>query len=235
MKKILWLVVARSGSKGIPNKNIKFLGGKPLLAYRIESALNSIHENDIWISTDSLIYAELGKKFGATIPFIRPAYLATDQSSSMDVVLHAMDFANAKSLFYEYVGLLEPTSPFITTHELDTAVNELEKENSADSIVAVRESRPNTLFIQDQNYYLDKISENIKNIKMLGRQMFNKQITPSGGFYISKWDSFQKHKTFYTEKTIGFNVTEFSALEIDEPIDFEFAEFLIEKKMYDKL
>lgn len=235
MKKILWLVAARSGSKGIPDKNIKLLGGKPLLAYRIESAINSVHDNDIWISTDSVTYAEIANKFGAKIPFIRPAFLSTDESSSMDVVLHAMDFAYSNSLNFEFIGLLEPTSPFITTSQLDNAVNELQRDNNADSIVAVRESRPNALFIQDQAHYLNDIYNNIKNIKILGRQMFNKQITPSGGFYISKWDSFLKNRTFYTEKTIGFFVNELTALEIDEPIDFEFAEFLIEKKMYDKL
>ena len=235
MKKILWLVAARSGSKGITDKNIKLLGGKPLLAYRIETAINSIHDSDIWISTDSLIYAEIAYKFGAKIPFLRPAYLSTDGSSSMDVVLHAMNFANSNSLDFEFIGLLEPTSPFITTSQLDNAVDELQKDINANSIVAVRESRPNTLFIQDQAHYLNDIHNNIKHIKKLGRQMFNKQITPSGGFYISKWESFLKHKTFYTENTIGYYVNELTALEIDEPLDFEFAKFLIEKNVSDEL
>jgi CMP-N,N'-diacetyllegionaminic acid synthase len=99
----------------------------------------------------------------------------------------------------------------------------------AKSIVSVKESRPNKVFIQDEASYLDLISEQIRFFEKLGRQEFKRQITPSGGFYIAKWESFLLDKTFYTSKTLAYLVNEIAGLEIDEPIDFEFAEFLVNR------
>lgn len=227
-KKVLWLIAARSGSKSIPNKNIALLGGHPLLSYRIHTAKNTNCNNEIWISTDSIEYADIAIKYGAKAPFLRPKELADDFSNSTDVVNHAMEFAQQNCFTFDFVGLLEPTSPFITTVQLEQAIQNLKNEPEADSIVAVRESRPNTLFIQDEKKYLDQIAKEIENIKRIGRQNFSKQITPSGGFYISRWDSFLEQRSFYTCKTLGFLVDNISGLEIDEPIDFSFANFLIE-------
>lgn len=230
--KVLWLIAARSGSKSIPDKNISIIGNLPLLAYRIISANKTEYNNEIWISTDSIAYAELAKEYGAKVPFIRPIELAHDDSSSIDVVLHAMHYSKINGYKFDFIGLLEPTSPFITTAQLNEAIKVLINEPSADSIVAVRESRPNTIFIQDDSRYLEQIALAIENIKLLGRQKFNKQITPSGGFYISRWNKFLQNKTFYTNKTLGLLVDEISGLEIDEPLDFLFAQYIIEKNKF---
>ena len=232
-KKILWLVAARSGSKSIPDKNIKLLGGYPLISFRIKSAIATEFPKDVWVSTDSEVYANLSQQFGATIPFIRPEILALDDASSIDVVLHAMDFATKCNLKYDYIGLLEPTSPFISSNQLDSALNILNSSNDASAIVAVRESRPNRIFIQEESLYLTELAKNIQSITKTGRQFFRKEITPSGGFYISKWDNFLQDKTFYSQKTLGFHVDDISGLEIDEPIDWKFAEFIIENQLFD--
>ena len=231
--KVLWLIAARSGSKSIPNKNIAFLGGHPLLSYRINSSKNIKYKNEVWISTDSREYSEIAVKYGAKAPFIRPKELSNDNSNSVNVVLHAMEFAEDEGYEFDFIGLLEPTSPFISTSHLNEAIRKLIEDPNADSIVAVRESRPNTIFIQDESQYLDKIAERIENLEFLGRQNFIKQITPSGGVYISRWKSFYQKKSFYTSKTIGLLVDDISGIEIDEPIDLLFANFLIEKKIID--
>jgi CMP-N,N'-diacetyllegionaminic acid synthase len=228
-QKILWLVVARAGSKSIPDKNIKLLSGIPLLAHRIRSAKKTKYPESVWVSTDSKKYANIALKNGAQVNFIRPKLLAQDNTNSADVVLHAMNYAIENNYQFDYIGLLEPTSPFITSDQLDKSFKKLISHPIAESIVAVRESRPNTIFIQDESIYLDKIAKNINKNNKIGRQNFRKQITPSGGFYISKWESFLNNKTFYTSKTIHFLVDEISALEIDEPIDFLFAEFISQK------
>ena len=230
-KKVLWLVVARKGSKSLPNKNIKKLGNHPLIAYRIKSAIKTEYTHDIWISTDSEEYAQIALEYGAKVPFIRPSYLATDEASSLDVVLHAMNFANKNNNMYEYIGLLEPTSPFISSSQLNQAIESLENNQSASAVDSTRESRPNRIFIQEESTYLSEISSNINSINILGRQQFKKEITPSGGFYISRWIDFLCAKTFYTDKTLGFLVDDISGLEIDEPIDWQFAEFIIEKRL----
>jgi len=234
MKKVLWLVAARSGSKSIPDKNIKLLGEQPLLSYRVKCALLTTFTSDVWISTDSFIYSEIAKKSGAVVPFLRPETLSGDEIKSTDVVLHAMEHAQSISSKYEYIGLLEPTSPFILPNDLDLAISRLDSNQNAEAIVAVRESRPHKLFTQEENVYLEKIAENLEYFNRLDRQAFKKEITPSGGFYISRWNSFLNLKTFYTKKTLGYEVNDISGIEIDEPLDWQFAEFIIEKQLFNK-
>ncbi len=232
-KKILWVIAARSGSKSIPDKNIKLLGGYPLIVYRIKSALNTKFEKDVWVSTDSKVYAKISEEFGATIPFIRPDFLASDDASSIDVILHSMDYATKNNQQYDYIGLLEPTSPFINSEQLDDAINYLDSNKDASAIVATRESRPNSVFIQKESPFLSELADNLKSVEKMGRQSFSKEITPSGGFYISKWSDFLEMKTFYSVKTLSFLVDDISGLEIDEPLDWHFAEFIIDKQIFD--
>lgn len=232
-ERILWLITARSGSKGIPNKNIKDLCNMPLLAYKIKTALSISSSVDIWISTDSDKYANLAKEYGATVPFLRPEDLASDNASSMDVVLHAMKFAENLGKQYDYIGLLEPTSPFVYYDDIKSAVTQLSTHDSAKAIVAVKETRPNTFFIQEESEFLDVMSKRMDEVKSLGRQFFRKEITPSGGFYISRWDAFIENKTFYTEKTLQYLLPDESTLEIDEIIDFDWAEFLVKNNKID--
>jgi CMP-N,N'-diacetyllegionaminic acid synthase len=227
--KILWLITARSGSKSIPDKNVKRLGGLPLLAYRIQSALKIAKKRDVWVSTDSRRYAGIAKSFGAQVPFIRPAHLASDSAKSVDVALHAMRWAHDAGLRYDALGLLEPTSPFIKTQYLREAMDRLFSNSKATGIVATRRVRPSTFFIQKEAPYISSIAKNIKSKGVLRRQDEEKEITPSGGFYISKWAAFLRLKSFFTKGTLSFLVPDPHGLEIDEPIDWLWAEFLIKK------
>lgn len=233
LSEILWLVTARSGSKSIPDKNIRVLGKMPLMGYRIVSALKIAPKENVWLSTDSEKYASIGESLGATVPFIRPAHLASDGASSMDVVLHAMEHAENSNKEFKYIGLLEPTCPFIESSMLTNALQQLENNTDADAIVAVKEVRPNSYFVQNESRYLDEVARNMKNRHDLSRQSFKKQVTPSGGFYISRWDAFKQHKTFYTEKTLTFEVPTIASLEIDEPMDWEWAAFILEKDFFE--
>lgn len=231
-KKVLWLIPARSGSKSIPNKNIKLLGGIPLMNYRINSSIKTKVSSETWVSTDSSQYSEIAEKVGASVPFLRPAELSTDTASSSDVVIHAMNYAQDNSFEFEFIGLLEPTSPFITSDVLDRAINFLMDSDQATSIVAVKENRPNSIFVQEDDIFLKRLSRNLNGLKKLVRQSFKKEITPSGGFYISRWDSFLEAKTFYTENTMSFMVNDIEAIEIDEPIDWLFAEFILREELF---
>ena len=230
--KVLWLIAARSGSKTVPHKNIRILNGVPLLAYRVQSALKSNFPEVVWISTDSIEYAQIAKEYGAYVPFLRPIDLAQDSSTSVEVVLHAMKYAEEQQMDFDYIGLLEPTSPFISENDLNNAIFKLSQTENAHSIVAVKESRPNTIFIQNDSNYLEEVAINIANLNNLGRQEFKKQITPSGGFYIAKWKPFLEDKSFYTPKTLSYLVDDIAGLEIDEDIDFLFAEFIASFKNF---
>lgn len=229
MENVLWVIAARSDSKGIPDKNIRPLGGIPLLAYRIRSALKIAHRDDVIISTDSKKYAKIASDYGVTVPFIRPPELSTDTAASADVIWHAMQWAESSERGYEAVGLLEPTSPFICGTRLFEAVTRLFKKKEAENIVAVRKVSPSTFYIQQESEYLDVISRRIAHEGLLRRQDERNEMTPSGGFYIAKWSSFKTHRSFYTDKTLSFLVSDIEGLEIDEPLDWDWAEFLLEK------
>ena len=206
-KKVLWLITARAGSKSIPDKNIKPINGIPLMSYRILSALSIANKEDVWVSTDSERYAEIARQYGATVPFIRPAELATDTASSYAVVEHAMEFAEANGYEYDALGLLEPTSPLIFSYQLSDAINKLHEDKDAENVVAVRIVRPHTFFVQEHTQYLDVLADRLSQSSKHRRQDRKDEITPSGGFYISKWEAFKEHKTYYTRKTIPYLVS----------------------------
>lgn len=228
--KILWIITARSGSKSIINKNIKELNKLPLIAYKIKTALSISHQNDVWVSTDSEEYASISKEFGASVPFLRPDHLSTDSASSVDVINHCIDYAEKNNMKYDFIGMLEPTSPFVYYKYLEDSIVKLSSNANADAIVATREVRPSSFFVQTDSEFLSEIGERVRNIKNYGRQNFPKEITPSGGFYISKWDSFKYNNGFYSKKTLSFDLPIECELEIDEPIDWVWAEFLIKSK-----
>ena len=229
-KKILWLITARSGSKGVPNKNIKKIAGISLIEYKIKSALNSKYPDFVWLSTDSKNYAQIGENAGAFIPFIRPPELATDSSSSIDVVLHAMNYAEESNLSFDFIGLLEPTSPFVSEKSLNNALEFLISNKTADGIVSVKEVLPHPIFLQNDGKFLKDLSLNIESIKNQNRQNFLTQITPSGGFYISHWNSFLKNKTFYCKKTLAYKLYAEESIEVDTLEDFEYASYLKNSK-----
>lgn len=232
-KNILWLIAARSGSKSIPHKNIKILGDLPLIAYRIKSALRIASPENVWVSTDSIEYADIARECEATIPYLRPPELATDEAKSTDVVLHAMDWAEKNNMKYDALGLLEPTSPFVLPGSLLTAVEKLFMDKNAENAVAVRKVCPSTFYVEPEKKYLTDISSRIRNAGILRRQDEMREITPSGGFYIAKWSAFLANETFYTDKTIPCLVPDLEGLEIDEKIDWDWAEFLIKTKRID--
>lgn len=232
--RVLYLITARAGSKSIPNKNIKILGGRELLTYKVLSAKHVADEEDIWLSTDSEEYAAIGKKAGATIPYIRPAELAQDTTPSVDVVLHAMNYAEEIGRKYDAVCLLEPPVPFVPYEYLKKASDKLFSDETIENVLAVKRVSPGTFFIQEESEFLWKIAENVKkNGGVKRRQDEIPEITPSGCFYFAKWETFKKNKSFYTPKTYAYFVDDIYSTEIDEPKDYLWAQFLLEKRLID--
>jgi len=117
------IITARSGSKGLKDKNIRLLDGKPLLAYSIEAAQKSSIFDEIFVSTDSVIYADIAKKWGASVPFLRKAELSGDATSSWDVVKDAMECYTNIDKEFDMMTLLQPTSPLRTAHDITNTYN----------------------------------------------------------------------------------------------------------------
>lgn len=230
MKDVLYLILARSGSKGVPGKNIYRLGDLPLIAYRILSAKKSKLTHDLIVSTDSEEYAKIANEYGARTPFLRPTNLAADSAKSSDACMHAIEWLEQnENVNYKYICLLEPTSPFTKIEWIEEAIEQI-KSHKASSIVACRHVSPHPVFIQDEDEYLTKVSTTVMTQSNLNRQNFKKQITPSGNFYISTIENFKVTKSFYNNDTMSFIVPEPFSLEIDTPMDLEWAKFLLEKK-----
>ena len=155
--KSICIIPARSGSKGLP-KNLKKIGGNPLLSYPIRAALESKQFERVIVSTDSKEYAEVGKQYGADIPFIRPEELSSDTANSIDVVFHALDYLKDEFIEeYNIVCLLEPTSPFTSAKDIESAFKELSNNSKARSLVGVgicESQHPTYLNFIDKNDFL---------------------------------------------------------------------------------
>jgi CMP-N-acetylneuraminic acid synthetase len=137
---ILGLIPARSGSKGIPNKNIKVLLGKPLIAHTIDKASKSKYIDHLIISTDSNVIADVARQYGGEIPFLRPAELASDQSRAIDVIIHAvLSMEKYDNKIYDLIAYLEPTSPNRSVEDIDNAIEQF-LQTDADSLASVVEA-----------------------------------------------------------------------------------------------
>jgi CMP-N,N'-diacetyllegionaminic acid synthase len=231
-KTFLAIVPARSGSKGLPDKNIKSISGKPLMAWSIEAGLKSKYIDKLIVSTDSEKYAEIAKYFGAEVPFIRPNKISTDTSSRKDVIKHALDFFIRKNKLYDYIVFLEPTSPLTTEVDIDISIEKLLLDKSAESIVGVslsEASHPDFL-VNLKNGFLNFINENQKS-SVIRRQDLEDLYFYDGTLYISEVDKYLE-KEFYHEKTLGYVTPKWKSLEIDDMYDFIMVEAIMQYKGY---
>ncbi len=219
-KNILCLIPARSKSKGLPNKNIKKLNSIPLVGISIQTALKSKYIDDVILSTDCEKIAKIGTKYGAHVPFLRPKKLARDSSKSEDVILHALNFLEKE---YDYFVLLEPTSPFTTSNDVDEAIVELNKKSkNFDSIISVSqvvESHPDFCYKLNKKKAITPYTLTDKKSQPR-RQDISKLFFCDGSLYISSTSSFKKNKTFFHKKTLAKIMPKWKSIEIDDYIDY---------------
>ena len=231
-KTILGLIPARGGSKGLPGKNIIPLLGKPLIAWTIEQALASKYLDRVVVSTDDKEIAEISKKYGAEVPFIRPKELATDEAKGIDVVLHTINCLkeNDKRKQYDLIILLQPTSPLRATEDVDKAI-ELLFLKEAKAIVSVCEVDHHPLWantLPEDECMKDFIRQEIMN---KNRQELPKFYRFNGAIYIAYCDYLQKQKSFFGEKTFAYIMPIERSIDIDDEIDFELAEILMKDEL----
>jgi CMP-N,N'-diacetyllegionaminic acid synthase len=227
--RVLTVVPARSGSKGLPGKNILEINGKPLIAWSIEAGLASKFVDEIILSTDSLEIAEIGKKFGAKIPFLRPSELAQDKTSTSDVLLHLISELEKQGQYYTHLLLLEPTSPLRTAEDIDTAFELLIKNTEAESIVGVsvvESQHPSFCVSVDNEGFIHSAS----NYKVLRRQEIDELYFYEGSVYITRIDSYKLHKSFYHNKALALKMPKWKSYEIDDLTDYIIVESLMKNK-----
>lgn len=227
-KTFLAIIPARSGSKGITDKNIKNLCGKPLIAYTIEAALRSGIFDNIIVSTDSLKYAEISKQYGANVPFLRTSELASDTASSIDVIVETIYKLNDMKLTYDYFILLQPTSPLRNENHIKEAV-ELLFSRGADSIISVCESEQSPLFIKSLNNVgsMHNFIPIIKNVRRQDQESFYRL---NGAIYVCEVNYFLKYRYFYGENSFAYIMKNIDSVDIDENLDFIIAESILKYK-----
>ncbi len=233
--KVLFVVTARGGSKGVPRKNIRMIGSLPLIAYKIIAAKKCNVDKRIIVSTDDDEIAAIGIEYGAEVPFMRPDFLATDSADSMDVVEHAMQWIIENDTEkYDYVCLLEPSSPFASYKDFDNAFELIEK-SKADTLLGMKEVETNKIFIHsfDSDNKLSHFYHAIKDLKSARRQDMKKEYTMNGSMYIAKWDYFKENKLFHSENSVPYIMQEESSIEIDSMYDYNMACYIVENSLID--
>lgn len=225
---ILYVIPARGGSKGIPGKNIKPLGGKPLIAYSIDVARALADDADICVSTDSQEIADVAESMGLKVPFLRPDYLATDRSSTYDVLLHAVDFYEKLGRHYDTMVLLQPTSPFRTADDVRRTIAAYTPD--VDMVVTVVEAATNPYYNSyetDANGYL-RISKG--DGKYVRRQDAPKVWEFNGAVYVINIESLKQMPLSQFPRRRMVEMSRESSLDLDTPIDWLVAEAVMAEK-----
>lgn len=233
---ILFLITARGGSKGVPNKNIQEISGIPLLVYKAIAAKKSNYCTRLIISTDSEKIADVAKKYNIEIPFIRPSYLATDEANSMDVITHAMEWIeNNDTIKYDAICLLEPSSPFLTYQDINNSV-QLFKEKDALGVLGVKQVEVNSIFVSeiDEDLCMKKHYYQMKSYYNTRRQDLKPQYTMNGAIYLADWNYIKENRTFHGERTFAYIMPNERSIEIDSMLDLEYSRFLVKSNIVDK-
>lgn len=226
-KGALAVIPARSGSKRLPQKNVLELSGKPLIAWTIESAVNCALFDKVIVSTDSEIISDISRSYGADIPFIRPADLSSDISTSFDVVAHALNHYSRLGKEYETVTLLQPTSPLRTAAHIKDAFA-LFKEKKANSIISVCECEHSPLWSNTlgSDMSLDNFLE--KGLLTMRSQELPQYYRLNGAIYISKTKSLIESESFFGGSgSYAYRMEANVSVDIDNLIDFQLAEVIM--------
>ncbi|MEA4804375.1 acylneuraminate cytidylyltransferase family protein [Acetobacterium wieringae] len=234
--KILAIIPARSGSKGLKDKNIKVMNGKPLMAYTIEAAVESRIFDKIIVSTDSSAYAKIAEEYGAEVPFLRPDHLSGDEVATDDVIIDLLEKLKEDGDVYEYFIILQPTSPLRTSKDIVNAMA-LMKKKDANAVISLCETEHSPL-------YTGLVSEDLRIDGFIKKDIgYRRQDLPkyhrlNGAIYLSRVDYFLKYQDLYKEKCYAYVMDKSRSIDIDDELDFRMAEFLFdcfEKNVFSKV
>jgi len=221
------IIPARGGSKGLPGKNIKLLNGKPLIAYTIEAALKAKEVDRVIVSTDDEEIANVSLLYGAEVPFLRPAYLATDSAMAVDNYIYTVERLTVESgeEINEFV-VLQPTSPLRISDDIDNAIRIFHSKD-ADSVISyTQEQHPVSWhkYVNSDGSFEDIFDPNISN-----RQTLRASYYPNGAVYVFKFAMIKERK-YYTDKSYAYVMPRERSVDIDYLMDFKYAEFLLTQK-----
>lgn len=219
------IIPARSGSKGVKDKNIRNLCGKPLMAYTIEAALKSGEFDEVMVSTDSERYAQIARTFGANVPFLRSKATASDTADSWDMVDEVLANYKKKGRTFDTFCLLQPTSPLRTATDIKEAYK-IYKEKAEFAVVSVCEAEHSPLWcghLPDNNEFINFVDE--KNLKQ--RQNGQKFYRLNGAIYIVNIARFKTERNLYRNGSFAYVMSQEKSVDIDTELDLKLAEQLL--------
>jgi len=224
---MLAIIPAKKQSKRLPNKNIKLLAGKPLIAYTIETALKSKLISRVIVTTDCSKIAKISKKYGAEVPFLRPKKLTTQKSGKLEVCKHVVNFLSKKegANIFSFI-VLQPTSPLRLTKDIDKAIK-IFRKNKADSVVSFCKAKSlewHRYIRNDGSFHTIRRKNSINNPANKINYLMN------GSIYIFR-TSFMNKNTTYNKKSFSYIMPRERSIDIDDIDDFESAKYLISKKI----
>lgn len=223
-KRILALIPARGGSKGIPHKNIAPLAGKPLIQYSIDAALQSKYIDYVFVSTDDAEIADIAKKNGSKVPFLRPKELASDTAKTIDAVLHAIETLREAGETFDSLVLLQPTSPLRTAEDIDGAIERF-YACGRKAVVSVSEVSDHPILIRTIEQTDD--GERLKPLLQVSSTVRRQDMPPyyrvNGSIYINPIEGINRDTSF-NDNPIPFVMEKDHSIDIDEPIDLLIAE-----------
>jgi len=236
---ILAVIPARGGSKGIPRKNVRDLCGKPLIAWTIEAARASRHITRTIVSTDDPQIAEVARHFGADVPFMRPADISQDLSTDVEFLLHALGFLKEKEGYEpDVIVRLPPTSPLRTAAHIDEGIDVLLHNPEADAVrpICTAPKHPYKMWqIAEDGIFLEPFLPSsftgFDQPNNLPRQMFPTAYIHTGAMDIMRCATIREQKSTSGKRLAHFFMRPEDAVNIDYPVDFEIAEFLMEKRL----
>lgn len=230
--KSIAIIPARSGSKGLPDKNIRPLNGIPLIAYTIKAALDSGMFDTVMVSTDSEKYAEIARKYGAEVPFLRSAATSGDKSSSWDAVKEVLaQYESQLGKTYDVVALLQVTSPLRTGAQIAEAFEKMEQMD-ANSVYSIRETEYPVFWAQyvSEDFCMNK-SERVVPVdprKYMRRQKASTSYRANGAIYLYKTEALRTEAYMYETKCYGYVMDKIASVDVDDLEDFAIAEALVQ-------
>jgi N-acylneuraminate cytidylyltransferase len=226
---IIAIIPARSGSKGVPDKNINQLGGFPLIQWSIEACKKSKMINQVMVSTDSSEYKKLSEDCGAYAPFLRPAAISKDSSTDIEFVLHALDWLKANDVEPDFIVHIRPTTPLRNPEIIDLAIKEFIHNPSFTALRSIHEmpeSAYKTFEVSDDGSLMTVFSHKKElDHSNLGRQLFPKTYIPNGYVDVLRTSFIREHHLLHGNNVLPYLTN--TVIEIDEESDFEFLKYQI--------
>jgi len=231
--RILAIIPARGGSKGVPRKNIKLLGGRPLIQYSIDVALLSACFDKIMVSTDDAEIAKISKQLGAEVPELRPPHLANDNSATIDTVIYTLNYYKERGESFDAVCLLQPTCPFRDKIDLESAIH-IFSLSEADSLVSVspipHQYNPHWAFFENEDKQYLRIATGEKNI-IPRRQSLPEAYYRNGSIYLTRVEVIIEKESLYGDKMSYWKMDHSNIVNIDTMTDWIRAENMVNSKL----